>query len=441
MTEETHIHTPTDHSNVVGGSSAARVIGCPASVKLVQQMPRQPESIYAAEGTALHEAIEHALYEGLELDEVQAMVGMEFYGRTMTADLVEGALVPAWIMFDEYITRIEEEDGGVFVFAVERRGAFPGIEGAFGTADIVGYTPKRSVVWDWKFGQGVPVEAEHNTQGKFYACALGYTDRKHFFPEDVGSWGEAPEGWRVDIVIAQPRLEGDVPSIWETDIDELDPFIDELQDAVKEALGEEPRVARGEYCRWCTAQPVCPLYKQVGERLASLASVSGGIRPGDKVEITQREAVKLVSEGSINAITPGRLKEWLHQADIVEAWAKSMRQLAMDEAEAGRPPKGMKLVPKQGHLAYVNKGDFSKIDKMLANRGLTVKERRKVEPITPTQANKILKAKGENPLRDTQVVRPVTGHTLAPEDDPREAVETLTDKAAKAAARLASAAE
>ncbi len=36
------------HSNIVGGSTAKRVIACPASVKLAQQMPPKPSSKYAS---------------------------------------------------------------------------------------------------------------------------------------------------------------------------------------------------------------------------------------------------------------------------------------------------------------------------------------------------------------------------------------------------------
>ena len=43
-----------NHSNIVGGSTAKRVIACPASVKLCQKMPPQLESEHAARGTLLH---------------------------------------------------------------------------------------------------------------------------------------------------------------------------------------------------------------------------------------------------------------------------------------------------------------------------------------------------------------------------------------------------
>ena len=45
------------HSNIVGGSTAKRVINCPGSVALVQKMPPQPSNKYADEGTLLHNVI------------------------------------------------------------------------------------------------------------------------------------------------------------------------------------------------------------------------------------------------------------------------------------------------------------------------------------------------------------------------------------------------
>ena len=46
-----------NHSNIVGGSTAKRVMNCPGSVALVQKMPPQPSNKYADEGTLLHNVI------------------------------------------------------------------------------------------------------------------------------------------------------------------------------------------------------------------------------------------------------------------------------------------------------------------------------------------------------------------------------------------------
>ena len=63
------------HSKVVGGSTAKRVIHCPGSVALVAKMPPQPSSKYAQEGTILHACMEELLADG-ELGDVIARHGL-----------------------------------------------------------------------------------------------------------------------------------------------------------------------------------------------------------------------------------------------------------------------------------------------------------------------------------------------------------------------------
>ena len=46
------------HSKIVGGSTAKRVINCPGSVALVAKMPPQVENKFMADGTALHSAVD-----------------------------------------------------------------------------------------------------------------------------------------------------------------------------------------------------------------------------------------------------------------------------------------------------------------------------------------------------------------------------------------------
>ena len=85
------------HSTIVGGSTAKRVIACPGSVALVQQMPPKPSSKYADEGTLLHHAIAAVLETGKP---AQDFVGAEFNGLELTEDLVERKLLPALAALD-----------------------------------------------------------------------------------------------------------------------------------------------------------------------------------------------------------------------------------------------------------------------------------------------------------------------------------------------------
>ena len=57
------------HSDIVGGSTAKRVMNCPGSVKLCQQMPPKPTSKYAEEGTRLHDAMHQILSNGASVDD------------------------------------------------------------------------------------------------------------------------------------------------------------------------------------------------------------------------------------------------------------------------------------------------------------------------------------------------------------------------------------
>ena len=53
------------HSNIVGGSSAKRVMACPGSVVLVQKMPAKPSNSHADQGTLLHDIISEVLEKDL----------------------------------------------------------------------------------------------------------------------------------------------------------------------------------------------------------------------------------------------------------------------------------------------------------------------------------------------------------------------------------------
>ena len=421
-------HTPTKHSNIVGGSSAARVLNCPASVRLVQKMPAQEESTFAAEGTALHNAVEHCLYEGLEQDGlVEYLIGKEFYGFELDKEMAE-AVAKAVEMFDALWVELEEEDGEVTTYAIEVQCQFPGIPDAFGTADILMVTPKRSIVLDWKFGKGVIVSAHENRQMAFYARAAAHSAPQFFWPEGQ-SENDKDAGKRdVEFIIAQPRI-SEEPSRYKVKFADLVGFEEALKEAVSKIDDEIPPMSRGDHCRWCTAMPICPAYKNAAAKLDQLVAKAKE-DPDDMSEAEYSEAVPSESEVTV---TPELMSEWLAKADVVESWAASVRKLVMEQAQAGIYPKGLKLVDKLGNLSYV---DPDKADKMLANKGLTAAERRKTVPITPTQANALLKKKGKPLLSKKQADRFVSGVVLVDESDPRPAVRTIADRAAEAAKKL-----
>ena len=151
------------HSNIVGGSTAKRVIKCPGSVKLCQQVPPKPSSSYADAGTLLHSAIAQMLGTDAKTDDV---IGSEYNGIELTTELFEDKLVPAVQALNAIDPNQELE------YAVEQTVSFGDLlPGVFGSCDIIGRLGDRAVILDWKFGDGVAVEAEENQQLMFYAAA------------------------------------------------------------------------------------------------------------------------------------------------------------------------------------------------------------------------------------------------------------------------------
>ena len=86
------------HSNIVGGSTAKRVINCPGSVALVQKMPPKPSSKYADEGTLLHDTIAEHL---ATLKPLESFLGKKHEDQVLTQDLIDDKLVPALALLDE----------------------------------------------------------------------------------------------------------------------------------------------------------------------------------------------------------------------------------------------------------------------------------------------------------------------------------------------------
>jgi len=218
------------HSDVVGGSSAARVMNCPGSVHLLQKTLARPSSSYAEEGTALHLAMEHILRNDLVAEEV---LGMEFHGHEMTREYVDEALDPAVRYFEKVV--------GDFPFEIEVRAPLKAIDGAFGTADIVFYDEAGLLgILDWKFGAGQKVSIKDNMQMKFYLQA------------QLDRGVDRVEGAKLEAHIVQPRMNNYGFDTYRPD--ELAAFAQDL----KAALAKPEVFKKGAWCHFCDAKRRCP---------------------------------------------------------------------------------------------------------------------------------------------------------------------------------------
>jgi hypothetical protein len=358
-----------NHSNIVGGSTAKRVINCPASVALCAKMPPKPSNEHADRGTLLHNVIA----ELLEFDKKpEQCIGATYKDQVLTQELIDEKIIPALAALDEIDPDKRME------YMVETRVGFGDfLPDVFGSTDLLGRRDNRAFVIDWKFGDGVVVDAVENPQLLFYAAAAMRTEAAKWVFEGADE---------IECIIVQP------PMIrrWVTTFERVREFEQELRYAVNLSSWPEPPMQTGDHCRWCAAKPICP-------------QMTGAVERALKLQL-----VNLPAE---------QISQQLQQADAIEDYLRDLRALAFQMLENGQPVPGYKLVAKRATRQWV---DEAKIEAWVdANNIKDAYEPVKIK--SPAQLEKTLKkAKIEFPAE--MVVAISSGDTLAPDSDPRPAV-------------------
>jgi hypothetical protein len=339
------------HSKIVGGSTAARVIACPGSVALVQAAPPQAESKYAAEGTFLHAAITALLEDAERLP--------------MTDEQRDNKIAPALELLDQVDPDRDME------FRTEVRVDFGDfLPGVFGSVDLLGKIGNRAIILDWKFGDGVVVEAEENKQLMFYAAAAQRSAPWAFEGVD-----------EVELVIIQPPM----IKRWVTTRARISRFEDQLFAAVQEAKQPDAMLQTGDHCRWCAAKPTCPMMTGAADR-----------------------AVKV----KFDALDKQQISIYLQQADMLDGWISDLRELAQRALDNGQTIPGYKLVAKRGTRKWL---DEDKARAALIEAGLQ-------DPDVTTLVSPAVAEKKLKKLPDGLTVSVSSGNTMAPDSDPRPAV-------------------
>jgi hypothetical protein len=241
------MNAPLAHSPF-GGSVAARVMACPRSVPLIETVPPylRKSSSFAERGSALHVAVPRLIERECSLDD---LVGQTIGDYQLTRDDVENALRPDLV----HVNALLDQPGAEYF--VEHRVAFPGIDGAFGTCDLLVRVGTTIHVVDHKFGAGVKVLARYpdgsvNPQLLFYAAGARHSLPEFFVGVDT-----------VELTILQPQsIDPDSEMVSSTTVTpaDLDAFVTTYRAACAEALGPAPRLERGPHCRFCPARPICP---------------------------------------------------------------------------------------------------------------------------------------------------------------------------------------
>lgn len=353
------------HSTIVGGSSAKRLMSCPGSRALVAQMPRSPSSSYAEEGSRLHEAMHMILSHGYKVEDY-ADNGKLIHAMNALNDIdPKGDL--------EFVTEAQVDFGDF-------------LPGVYGSCDLIGRVHNRAVILDWKFGDGVIVEAEENYQLLFYAAAAMRTDKAKWVFENVTE---------VELIIVQPPY----LKTWTTTLERVREFEQDLYRAVKQSFEPDAPMNAGDHCRWCAAKPVCPLLTGQIERAVA----------------TQ-----------VKSIDVEKLSHALEIAETAKKWAAAVEKLAQETMENNRAVPGWKLVPKRPTRQWVSEQQaLAAFEQMGFNpKTLTALK-------SPAQIEKIVKK-----IPEGLVAAVSSGNTIAPESDPRPEVLTIGSDIRRAFSKL-----
>lgn len=365
------------HSEVVGGSNCARLIGCPGSRALINTLPPGDDSSdFANEGTMLHEVWENILTNDVNPSD---QIGYKYKDQTLDLDHVVEAIEPGIAYFDELCDKFN-----IDMYECEVKADWESaIHGAFGFADVLCTGKTHNIIWDWKGGKGVPVSAIGNQQLRFYAAGVMLNDdlKSLFNPE-----------LPTVLAICQPRIE-DGNSYEIVDTRQLQEFVQTVKAAVRRSEKADAELNAGAWCRWCPYKPLCP--KKVG--------VARTVATTDPAFTNATE-----------------LAELLELAETVIDWAKSLQSFAHTDAECGGDIPGWKLVAKRSTRKW---SDATVAAKRFRGMKLRVADIFEHKLRSPAQLEKIIKAKGKN----VGVVKALcgsnsTGTVLAREDDKRPAV-------------------
>lgn len=362
---------------------------CPGSIRLGQGI-EQLKSEYAAEGNAAHWLAEQCLRSGKAPEQ---FMGCEIpvEGFTFTVD-------------DEMVDAVE-----VYIEAIRTRTS-PGDEVDFevkfhlddlhddfyGTADCTIYKPaeRKLIVVDFKYGKGVAVEAINNPQLLYY----GYGAAKAKHNRGVG---------QVDIIVVQPRCPhpaGPV-RVWETDVITLLDHAGDLVDAAARTEQADATLSAGEHCKFCPAAFFCPeLTRAVYEIIGADESESGDFYVSDPTRLT-----------------PQQITEKWKRREIVKTWLKRFEDFAHHEAESGRVPPDLKLVPSRATRSWKNPIEAETVIRMtfdhLEDEDIFTPRELK----SPAQLEKQIERKQRKLIADL-IQSKSSGTVLVPLDDPRPAV-------------------
>jgi len=356
---------PEEHS-ILSASGCERWWNCPGSVEATKNYPNE-ESVYAAEGTVAHGIIADVLLDTIKKPLVD-MIGDTVMQGEFEIEITE-EMVDAICDFLDLVA--QERELGCTIKIEERVDLRLHNKHLFGTADVVIIKPYEWIkVIDFKYGQGIAVNAWENKQLLYYlTCA--------WEGEDV-EYGEA--------IICQPRKENGT-SRYGVTYEQYREFKTQLLAQAKAAMAKDAPLNAGAWCK----KSFCPHFAQC--------------------DAAEEHAHEIVAKDFDSPVAPDslsmdKIKMVLDKADFISAWMKAVEHRAKELMLNGEPIPGYKLVQGYGHRKWQSEAS---VEADFEELGDKLYEKPKLK--SPAQLEKII---GKEKVAD-YAYQPETAVKLVPE--------------------------
>jgi hypothetical protein len=327
-------------------SASARWMTCAASYPLNRDVPRRT-SKWAAEGTAAHTLADRAFtYRKPCAFWIGEQIEADGFVFTVDKDMAE--------YVQQYVDYVHQHVFYGDTLMPEQQVGFSeaiGVPDQFGTSDniVVKASGKHVDVFDLKYGMGVRVDADENTQGMTYAAAVLETFEPVF-----------PDIETITVHIHQPRL--DHVTTFETTVERIRQHSADMRAAAVRCFEAEAHYDVGggdsipaEYyapedkaCQWCDIKHGCvALQRKVSE------AVYNDFQALD-------DPLPLVVAPPPPVPAGDRLGAMFGLLDPIEGWARAVRAEVERMVQAGMTVTGpdglaMKLIEgKRGNRAWTD---------------------------------------------------------------------------------------
>lgn len=373
---------PTAHA-VLSASASHRWINCPGSIRASEDIPSGTTK-FADEGTDAHEAAEQLIRKGKVDAKLRKAIKAFYEAHPELGGTVEDmirTLEPYVEFVKEEFAEAVKSDPAAELMTEQRVDLGLWARGSFGTTDVAIIGGDQLTIIDLKYGKGVPVSAENNSQLRLYALGT-LTMLEAVY--DIST---------VKMVIYQPRLDNvSCDTISADDLREWGESV--VRPAADLALTDNAPTAAGSWCQFCPARHTCRT------------------RADYFMELAEYKKKAFLSNEEIGQI--------LAKVDGLVKWADDLKETTLTRALHGEDFPGWKVV--EGRSVRRFTGSEEEIVRQCEGAGYDRALLYETRLLTLTNIEKLLGKTQFAEILDGYYEKPQGKPTLAPESDRRPAI-------------------